>query len=134
MGKTAILVISILFVSHSSFSRTSIAKVPQKLEQNPSELPSFPGGWAKWQEYIESSVVFPEVLKKYKVSDVVLIEVVVTTDGDLINPKIIKGNFDARFSDQLLQAIKKSPMWIPAKKNGVYVSVKAVIPVKVTTE
>ena len=86
-------------------------------ESEVDEKPQFPGGEEKMRQF------FDECYRKEK--DVIIGEAtvgyVVTSDGVIYNPEIVKG--DSVLGNQLIRIISQFPKYSPGKKNGYPVDV-----------
>jgi len=86
-------------------------------EYEVDEKPQFPGGEEKMRQF------FDECYRKEK--DVIIGEAtvgyVVTSDGVIYNPEIVKG--DSILGAQLIRIISQFPGYLPGKKNGYPVDV-----------
>lgn len=74
--------------------------------------------YASFDDYISKNLDYPANAKNKGIEEEVIVEFTVTKNGEIKNPKIIKGagvDFDA----EAIRLIKNSPDWIPANLNGV---------------
>jgi len=82
-----------------------------------NQLPVYPGGSAAFQTYIDQlgkslePFLLPEQSTTY-----VQVEYIITKEGKLIMPKVVKGGND-ELNENLLDAFEKMPVWTPAKRN-----------------
>lgn len=72
--------------------------------------------WQALREYIAQNLIYPEYAKKNKTEGLVRIEVLVTKDGSLTNPKIIIDIGDG-CAKAAIELINKMPKWIPGTEN-----------------
>lgn len=121
--------ISIATTSFGQFKETEQAETKIELVANPKKPPKFSGGPEAWNRYIAENVEFPDVLKKYKATATVYAEVIISRTGKLLKPRIVRGNFDQIFNQQLLTALRNSPSWEPARVKKDSVATKIVIPI-----
>ncbi|MEQ8556052.1 MAG: energy transducer TonB [Cyclobacteriaceae bacterium] len=115
--------------ANSQFKETEQAENKIELVADPKKPPKFPGGIEAWNKYIADNVEFPEVLSKYKATTTVYAEVIISRTGELLEPRIVRGNFDQSFNEQLLTALRNSPKWEPARIKRDSVATKMVIPI-----
>lgn len=93
-------------------------------------MPEFPGGNAMFNKFIKENL-------RYTTEDSlpgkgkVYVTFIVTKDGTLCNPKIIRG-IRQDLDDEALRVVKLMPKWTPGKQNGVPVNVQYNLPVKFT--
>ncbi len=107
-----------------------------KLDQgNPKELfdvdvqPEFPGGLQELYNFLGKEVKYPEAAKKAGAEGLEVITFIVEADGSLSNFDAVKvARQDC--SDEVIRALKLSPNWKPASKNGKAVRVKYTLPFK----
>jgi hypothetical protein len=80
-------------------------------ESNKSTAPQFPGGSQAFKTYLDSSFKLPE-----KYTERVLVLFTVNTDGSL--SEVTATGLDDEDKQKAEQAVKASPRWVPAQKNG----------------
>ena len=96
-------------------------------------LPSFPGGMAKFFDYINKNLKYPKDAKKERIEGRVMIEFVVDSTGG-IRPgtiKILDGLLKS-CDDEAIRLISESPLWIPGRVTELNknVPVRMVIPIR----
>jgi TonB family protein len=88
---------------------------PNKIYTSAEKVPTFPGGYQKFQEYIA------ETLKKEKLTSAdagrVYIAFVVERDGSLTDIRVVRG-VSQKSDVAALRLFKSSPKWMPAMMNG----------------
>ncbi|MFN8415343.1 MAG: energy transducer TonB [Cytophagaceae bacterium] len=91
-----------------------------------SENPAFdgdPSGLA-FKKFLQNRIVYPEAARQKGVTGSVYIQFVVTANGDVSNPKVVRGIPGSGLDDAALDAFKKKiPKFSPGKNNGVAVPV-----------
>ncbi|HEX7847729.1 MAG TPA: hypothetical protein VF476_18140 [Chitinophagaceae bacterium] len=127
---TKSILVFILFIS----SFPVIAQIPGD-SNNPAALndttvytdvdtvASFPGGRAAWIKFIEKNLnpaVWVENGAK-KGTYNVIIKFTVMKDGTLLD-FVPATKYKHGFEEEVIRVLKRSPKWIPAKKNGVNVN------------
>lgn len=85
--------------------------------------PIFPGGIAKFYEYLGKEIKYPEVAKKNKTQGKVFVSFTVEQNGKLSNVNVTKG-LSAETDAEALRVLKNSPNWNPGILNGKPVRVK----------
>jgi protein TonB len=89
--------------------------------------PEFPGGIKKFTEFISENYKVPN---EKGLKGEVLVEFIVEKDGKLAD---IKVNKDIGYGTgiEALRVLRRSPLWIPGKKNGEFVRVRFLMPIVV---
>jgi TonB family protein len=100
------------FVEHEPYSFASV-----------EVLPSFPGGDKGFASYIHKNIHVATGTKGR-----VIVSCVVEKNGTLTNIKVLRG-VNTQADQETANAMKKSPRWKPAIKNGKAVSVSYIMPV-----
>ncbi|QIL39791.1 energy transducer TonB [Pedobacter sp. HDW13] len=85
--------------------------------------PAYPGGIAKFYEYIKKEIKYPEVAKKNKTQGKVFLSFVVEKDGKLTDIVVIRG-LSPETNAEAIRLFKQSPKWNPAMQDGKLVRVK----------
>ncbi len=85
--------------------------------------PAYPGGIAKFYEYIKKEIKYPEVAKKNKTQGRVFLSFVVEKDGKLTDIVVLRG-LSPETNAEAIRLFKQSPKWSPAMQNGKPVRVK----------
>lgn len=94
-------------------------------------MPEFPGGMENLLLYLKKNIIYPTVYKEQGFEGKVYIQFVVTSDGEITNPVVLRGVPSAElFSKEALRIVRSMPKWNPGKNNGKNVSVKTIIPIK----
>ena len=107
-------------------SRT--AEVPTKVFQVVEEMPEFPGGMQECMKFLSKNIMYPPQAKENEIQGRVIIEMVISKDGDVTNVKVVKG-VDPLLDKEALRVINLMPKWKPGKQRGKAVNVKYAIPV-----
>ncbi|MGL5889409.1 MAG: TonB family protein [Bacteroidia bacterium] len=95
------------------------------------EMPQFPGGEAALQEYLQKSIVYPEIAKEQGLQGSVYVNFVVKKDGTISDVRIVKGVKGAPSLDnEAMRVIKSMPKWKPGRMNGQAVAVSMNLPVR----
>lgn len=105
-------------------SRSDDISTLDQLSQNPS----FPGGNAKFAEWMGENVKYPEEAIKKNIQGKVYVTFTVEKDGTISNVILSKG-INKLLDDEALRLVKSMPKWIPGKdKNGNPVIVPFTLP------
>ena len=72
--------------------------------------------------------MYPPQAAENRIQGRVILEVVISKDGDVTNVKVVKG-VDPLLDKEALRVINLMPKWKPGKQRGEAVNVKYTIPV-----
>lgn len=109
--------------------------------ENPMEMPRFPGceelakeerypcSINKLVAYVSENVKYPAAAKAEKVEGTVIVEFIVDTKGNVIEPKI-KQSVSASLDAEALRVVASMPRWIPAREEGTIVNSLMTFPIK----
>jgi periplasmic protein TonB len=125
-----------LFVLKSilGFSQTdSINLTPKELITIVESWPEFPGGEEARINYLKSNVQLPKNWNPDSIAGKVYIQFIVEVNGNITNPKILRG-LDPVLDSIALQAVTNMPKWIPAKQKGKPVACIFNLPIKFGTD
>jgi protein TonB len=90
-------------------------------------MPSFPGGTAKFYEYISENLKYPRKALKANVEGKVILRFVVAEDGDVSDVEVLKGiGYDC--DEEAVRVLQSSPDWIPGRQQGRNVKVRVMMP------
>ncbi|NID09015.1 energy transducer TonB [Fibrella aestuarina] len=95
-----------------------IGEVFTVVEQNPE----FPGGEAGMKTFISTNLRYPEEARKQQIEGDVYVHYIVTKDGSIVQPKIIKG-IGAGCDEEALRLVKAMPRYKPGAQSGTLVAV-----------
>ncbi len=90
--------------------------------------PSFAGGMPAFLEYTKTNLVQPSDPKLADVQGKVFVQFVITKNGSIENPIILKG-LEESYDKAALDLIRNSPDWIPGSQKGVPVNVRMMMPI-----
>jgi protein TonB len=94
-------------------------------------MPEFPGGMENLLLYLNKNIIYPTVYKEQGFEGKVYVQFVVTSDGEITNPVVLRGVPNAElFSREAIRVVRSMPKWTPGKNNGKNVSVRTTIPIK----
>jgi periplasmic protein TonB len=110
---------------------------------------TFPGGMAKFYEYLRSSFVYPKDAKKLKAKGTVYVEFYIKEDGYVDQDSVralplefLEENLPPNYSsqglkelpqsckDEAIRVIRNSPKWNPGKRSDVPVKQRMVMPIR----
>jgi len=91
-------------------------------------MPEFKGGKEKLVEYISKNVKYPKTALKDKVEGKVLVNLIVASDGTIVDAKILKG-IRQDLDNEALRVINKMPKWEPGKQHGKAIRVSYSLPI-----
>jgi TonB family protein len=99
------------------------------VEQNPE----FPGGIRELGNYLGRSIRYPSAAQRANVQGKVFVVFVVGKDGDIRDPKILKG-IGFGCDEEALRVTLNMPKWNPGKQNGKAVAVQYNLPIAFVLE
>lgn len=85
--------------------------------------PEFPGGIAKFYDYLGKSIRYPAMAQENNVQGKVFLTFVVEKDGKLTDIQVVRGPGSGT-NEEAIRVLKASPRWNPGIQNGVPVRVK----------
>ena len=91
-------------------------------------MPEYRGGMKNFVKYLNHVAAYPEEKQKSGVEGVVVIQFVVEKDGSISQTDIVR-RLEPELDSLALNAIKRSPRWIPAKDAGRTVRCRYSMPV-----
>jgi len=107
-------------------------EAPKKEEQVfyvVEESPTFQGGdISGFRNFIQKSLVYPEVAQENGIQGKVYISFIVESSGKVSNVKVLRG-VDPALDKEAVRAIEASPLWSPGKQRGKAVRVSFTIPI-----
>jgi TonB family protein len=105
-------------------------KEPETILNFAEVMPEFPGGMEKLLDYIKKNIIYPTVYVEQGMEGKVYVQFVVTAEGMIENPVIVKAVANAElFSKEALRVVRNMPKWNPGMNDGKNVSVKTTIPI-----
>lgn len=94
------------------------------VEQNPM----FPGGLSEMGRYLGRNIRYPAAAQRANVQGKVFVQFVVGKDGDIRDPRIVKG-IGFGCDEEALRVTLNMPKWNPGKQNGKPVAVQYNLPI-----
>ncbi len=100
----------------------------EKIYNNTEIQPEFSGGQKKLLEFIFQNMIYPEQARKNNVQGKVYVKFVITAEGEVVNPVILRG-ITPELDAEALRIVKKFPRWKPAKIRNKTVSTWYILPI-----
>ena len=91
-------------------------------------MPQFPGGKEGLMKYLSRSIKYPIQAQKANTQGVVVVEIVINTQGQVTNAKIVQ-SVDAYLDAEALRVVNAMPRWKPGIIGGKPVNVKYTFPI-----
>jgi TonB family protein len=91
--------------------------------------PGFPGGFNNLSMYFQKKFLYPEDARKNNIKGDVIVSFTVDVDGQVKNPKIIKG-LGYGCDEAAIELVKNMPDWIPGQQLGKPVPVIFKLPIR----
>lgn len=92
------------------------------------QMPQFPGGKEKLNEYLSTHVQYPKEAMEKGIQGCITVAFVVNRDGSISDPKVVR-SIDSALDKEALRVINSMPRWNPGKQNGKNVRVNYTVPV-----
>lgn len=92
------------------------------------EMPMFGSGTADLMKYLSANIKYPTVSAEQGVQGKVVVQFVVGTHGEILNPVVVK-SVDPYLDKEAIRVISTMPKWKPGKQRGKAVRVKYTVPV-----
>lgn len=95
------------------------------------EKPSFPGGVAEMDKFVQKVIELPEEIIKNKITGKMAVGFFVEPDGSLTNPKI-ELSLNQVLDEAAFKVIDQMPKWIPAKSHNRLIRAKYTMPITIS--
>ncbi len=92
------------------------------------EMPEYKGGSPALAAYLEENIKYPAKARENKVQGIVAVSFVISADGSIQSPKVLKG-VASGLDEEALRVIRSMPKWEPGKLDGKAVSVQYALPI-----
>ena len=92
------------------------------------EMPDFPGGVAKLQEYLVKNIKYPQMARETGIQGRVFVSFVVEPDGSVSNVAVMR-SLGGGCDEEAMRVVKSMPKWKPGKQRGKPVRVSYILPV-----
>ncbi len=91
------------------------------------KMPQYPGGETEMFKYLSENIRYPESACKNNISGRVIVNFVVSRDGSVVNPKVVR-SVDPALDAEALRVIGQMVKWTPGSRNGKVVNVRYTLP------
>ncbi len=109
------------------------AVIEEEKEEAPfqyvEQMPTFPDGQEAMYKYIYDNIKYPAIARENGISGNVIVQFVVSKDGEIKNAKIARG-IGGGCNEEALRVVNMMPRWKPGKHNGRAVPVTFTLPIK----
>ncbi|MFC0262157.1 TonB family protein [Fontibacter flavus] len=93
------------------------------------DAPEFEGGMEALKNYLKTNLKYTDFAKEKGIEGTVYVVFVVTKEGKVENPEILRG-IGGGLDQEALRVISESPAWIPGKQSGKDVNVRMRLPIR----
>jgi protein TonB len=97
----------------------------------PEEMPAFPGGEEKCNQYIKDNLKYPQEAITNEIEGKVWVNFIIDKDGTINNISVIRG-LSKECDAEAIRIIQNMPKWLPGKTNGIPVATKLNLPIRFT--
>ena len=91
-------------------------------------MPKFPEGQAGLMRYLARSIKYPVIAQKNKEQGMVIIQMIIGTDGSLSNVKVLR-SVSPSLDAEAIRVVSNMPKWEPGMQKGQAVPVKYTLPI-----
>lgn len=88
----------------------------------------FAGGKEAFATFLRKNIVYPTYATTNKVNGIIFVHIVINRDGTLQDFKLYKG-IEKSCNEEIMRVVQTMPNWIPARKNGISVRQRLIIPI-----
>lgn len=106
---------------------TDVVVDSSKVARTVDNMPVFPGDVPALIKFISENLHYPASSAESGIEGRVIVQFVVTKNGDIANPKVLRG-LDAACDSEALRVVKAMPKWKPGTNKGVPVDVYFTLP------
>ncbi len=93
------------------------------------QMPTFPDGQEAMYKFIYDRIKYPAIARENGISGQVIVQFVVSKDGEIKNAKVVRG-IGGGCNEEALRVVNDMPKWKPGKHNGRAVPVTFTLPIK----
>ncbi|MES2268464.1 MAG: TonB family protein [Bacteroidota bacterium] len=119
---------TIVYKQGEIISGKEFLKIKESVFGKVDVSPSFPGGEAKFFNFIAQNVKYPEMGRENNVQGKVILTFIIEKDGTITDIKVVRG-IGRSFEQEAIRVISKSPKWMPGLINGRPVRVQYSVPI-----
>lgn len=109
----------------------SLQPVDAQIRQMAEIMPQFDGGVNELKRWLSTNMMYPAEAIQKKEAGRVIVSFVITEDGSISNPKVIKSVSDL-LDTEALRLVSHMPKWKPANHEGRPCSVEYTLPINFT--
>jgi protein TonB len=92
-------------------------------------MPEFPGGEAAFNDYLRTSIIYPELAIAQKAEGRVVVRFIIRSNGEISDAQILR-SVRADMDEQCIRVINEMPVWNPGYINKKPVSVSYSITIR----
>jgi len=92
------------------------------------QMPTFPNGETAMMKYLRDNIKYPNIARENNIEGRVIVQFVVSKDGDIKNAKVVRG-IGGGCDQEALRVVNAMPRWVPGKHNGRSVPVTFTLPI-----
>jgi protein TonB len=131
MMRYLIVLISLVYMSDlSAQSKTGTIHMKKEVATVAEKMPSFPGGNPALQNYLSTTLVYPQAAKERGASGISQLEFVVDTFGVVKDIKLFRSAPGCPECDSVaLNVVAGMPMWAPGSTGGKRLDVLIRLPI-----
>jgi TonB family protein len=136
--KTLIINFILLAISVSTYSQDKFEKLESEFDFQPvlnttgfpgmenSVVPKYINGKTGFDNYIDTTVVFPKDAQENNITGTVVLMYAVNSQGNVCEIQVSSSTPEI-LNQELERVLMKSGPWIPARKNGKYIKMRMTI-------
>lgn len=111
-------------------SDSKVSKKPEKKQAAASVevMPKFPGGEIACMKFVRDNLKYPEEAMKAGVQGSVIVRFVVSADGSVASPEVIK-SVSPELDSEAVRVVESMPRWTPGTVDGKPVDVEFTLPI-----
>ena len=118
----------IFFLAFISYQSAFAQPTEQMIYDYPEQMPQFPGGGDALDQYLKTSIQYPEKAKEQGLSGKVYVSFVIEVDGTISNVEIRRGEHDL-LNNEAIRVVKAMPNWKPGSIRGKVVRTRYTLPI-----
>ena len=121
----------IAFIEEPPLPPPPAAQQEEEILSYAEKMPEYPGGMTELFKFIQTNLKYPEIEKEAGIEGNVYVQFVVSKEGVVYQPKILRGVSGAPgFDKEVMRIVRAMPNWIPGENAGKKVNVFYTMPVK----
>lgn len=119
-----ILSLFLLFITFS----VSAQEGDGMIYDSPAQMPTFPGGGAAMDQYLQENLVYPANAKANGIQGKVYVQFIVEKDGRITNVEVRRG-VNEELDAEAMRLVKEMPNWKPGSNRGKIVRTRYTLPI-----